>query len=355
MGLTWRTNRKVRAGLRTRGGGSEETEIAVMRGLVYLAAGQFKGKRVSKPGHWPASGAERNAITTATGVALLAFLGNGCTPYAGSHKETASLAVSYLRNAAAGGRIGPAWARHMEGQALATAALAEAYAMTGDARTRRSAEAGLRYILDAQQPTGGWKDSRRAPGPETVYATAWQVYALHAARMSGLHVPDEAFKRARAFLEKITDPNTGRAGLFTVWRPGDPDLPSRAQTAAAMAARLIAGEMVSRETIRRGARALLAGPPIWKKEWNDVKNLSILRKNRDRIDLVYLFFGTQAMFRIGGEDWKEWNGKVLKPFLLQTQRPGGNWPHKGKWAHRRGPAWTAAMAVLCLEIYYRDQ
>lgn len=354
VGLTWRTG-DLRKELARMHGADQDTEIAVDRALAYLNAIQFKPRRSAKPGHWAAVGAERDAIAATTGLVLLAFLGRGHTPDAGGFKASVALGVDYLVKEEAGGRIGPPWSRHMEGQALATAALAEAFASTGASRLRDSAEGALQYILGAQQENGGWKDSRLAPGPETVYSTAWQVYALRVARASGLTVPDAAFTKARAFFEKITDPGTGRAGLFTVWRPGDPELASRAQTAAAMAGRLLAGEAPGTEAIRRGASLLASSPPVWDPKWNDPRNPRELRQNRDRIDLVYLFFGTQAMFQIGGEDWAKWNTQVLKPFLLRNHDPKGLWPHTGKWAHRRGPAWTTAIAALCLETYYRDQ
>jgi hypothetical protein len=97
----------------------------------------------------------------ATGLAVLALVGEG-RGLAGDAEATRAVAaaIRWLRTREAGsGRFVPDSASHVRDQAIATAALLEVAAVTGDAATRSSAERAVR-VLRADLPDtaddGGW-------------------------------------------------------------------------------------------------------------------------------------------------------------------------------------------------------
>ena len=74
--------------------------------------------------------------------------------------------------------------------------------------------------------------------------------------------------------------------------------------------------------------------------------------------MYFWYYGTLAMFRAGGNDWRRWN-ESLKGTLLPTQNADGSWDPKSVYAtdyagdDRRDKSYSTAMAVLTLEVYYR--
>ena len=82
-----------------------------------------------------------------------------------------------------------------------------------------------------------------------------------------------------------------------------------------------------------------------------------------RNTFYYWYYGTLAMFQMGGDHWKNWN-KALKPALLDNQRKGGpldgsaadvdgSWDLLNVYDKRAGRVYTTAVGALCLEVYYR--
>src|SRR5262249_28825123 len=76
---------------------------------------------------------------------------------------------------------------------------------------RRALEHALKVILDSQSPRGGWATtvSPKDAGREDAVATATVSLALRTLRNADLPVPREALRRARAFLEGLTDADGG--------------------------------------------------------------------------------------------------------------------------------------------------
>ena len=66
---------------------------------------------------------------------------------------------------------------------------------------------------------------------------------------------------------------------------------------------------------------------------------------------------SDGCFLRGGEDWERWNSS-LKEVLLSGQEADGSFPPIGAYASyagdtRRNAAFTTALCVLSLEVYYR--
>ncbi|MCR9119915.1 MAG: hypothetical protein NXI22_23510, partial [bacterium] len=70
----------------------------------------------------------------------------------------------------------------------------------------------------------------------------------------------------------------------------------------------------------------------------------------------YWYYGTQAMFHLQGEHWKEWNGS-LKEMLEETQIKSGGmsgtWDPKDRWEKSAGRIYSTSLRLLMLEVYHR--
>ena len=71
--------------------------------------------------------------------------------------------------------------------------------------------------------------------------------------------------------------------------------------------------------------------------------------------LYYWHWGTAAMFQVGGDAWREWNG-VTRDMIVKNQRTAADGPDlEGSWDPGSGTSrvLSTALGALCLEVYYR--
>ena len=326
------------------------TENAVQRGLAWLASAQDE-----KSAAWPSPGAKHDVA--ATGLSLLAFLGAGYTDR-GSAKEnpyaaTVRNGLRYLmeRQREDGG-FG-AGEKSIYDSAIAATALTEAYWMTRNPRYKKPAQEAINFLASARNPYGGWGDGVRTGNSNTA-ATVWCFFAMKSGKFAGLDVDPDAFEGTRVWIEKMTDATTGRAGYDKrgagVFRPKElankfPADKSRAMTAAAMLARIFLGEDPRQSAnVRKGATECLKRPPVWNLEDGS-------------IDMTYWYFGTLAMFQVGGAHWRAWNTS-MKSAIVESQvkdgaKQAGSWDPVGPWGSVGGRVYATALMTMCLEVYYR--
>lgn len=326
-------------------GGSPETEAAVDAALHWLAANQ------ANDGRWDAdhlgAGRQRHvagqdrgragakADTGITALAMLAYLGAGHTHLEGPYRTNVQHGLEYLlRNQAEDGNLaGEAslYAR-MYCHGMATIAISEAYAMTGDARLLPFVRQAVNYTIAAQHPTdGGW---RYQPGDRgDMSQCGWQLMALRSADLAGIEVPDQTFLNVQSFLRSSS---SGTAGGLASYRPGE--RVSATMTAESLACRIILGnedEAATREAVDFILRDL---------------------PDSGRANLYYWYYASLALFQLQGEEWEQWND-ALQPALLDRQRNdgtlSGSWDPDSVWGPHGGRVYSTAMACLCLEVYYR--
>jgi len=358
-GMSWRRD-PFRAKLREAGAldQAKDTAAAVAAGLKYLAS------RQQKDGGWLVSGEEEGGANTndwgrcgVSALACLAFLGDGHAwaaddkaPYAGAVKKGINfLTVNQDEKT---GRFGPDQMpggivpHYMYNQGMATAALAEAYAMTGDPYLRAAAQKGVNHILTAQQQSGGW-DYYDAPSTRAdTSVTAWQMMALYSAQQAGLVVPGTAFEKGLGFLDAMTDKESFRVGYDKVWAQSERGV-GNGSTAIALMLQLYLGRSPSSVTVRRQVRILLAESlPEYDPKWSAEQKAA-------KLDYYNNYHATMAFNRLGGKDWETWN-KVMVKTLKAAQEPNGCWP-LDKWTKAGGKIYSTAMATLTLEVYYRYQ
>jgi hypothetical protein len=342
-------------------GGSRETERAVERGLDYLAKIQdargFWGRLDAIDDKYGAVCVGKTALCT------LAFLGAGHTHASGTkHSDVVARALEFLV-AVQDESTGHFGQTDAYSHGIATYALAETLALTGDDSLRARLEPAIAHILSKQSRAkdprlfGGWSyyypDDHTFDRWSRTSITAWQVMALESARLSGIQVPDRAFADAAAFLDNAKDDendwyryNHDPSRLQSSY----PTLP--ASTPAALFALSITGRDINaREFDAARAFVVTRAPRGFRFTGED----DFVQRGQG--NPYFWYYGTLAMFRAGGGAWTTWN-EAMKKTLLPAQERDGSWKPIDVYARYardddRDRSYTTALSVLSLEIYYR--
>ncbi|HVT28458.1 MAG TPA: squalene--hopene cyclase [Lacipirellulaceae bacterium] len=337
-------------------GGSAKTEEAVVAALSWLAAAQ------SADGRWSANqfgagqeqmvlgqsrgGAGRNADTGVSALALLAFLGAGHSHLQGEYRDTVRRGLDFLlrSQAADGSLFGDATLyAQMYCHSMATFALAEDEAITGDRRLEPAVTRAVNFSLAAQDTSGGGWRYRPGDSGDTSQM-GWQLMALASAKRAGINIPHQTWNRVDRFLRSVSRGNF--SGLAS-YRPDSPA--STSMTAEALYCHLVLEEMsgvgVSESAAEEATDKLLAELPL-----------------ADRVNLYYWYYATLALHHrqqasnAASAAWHTWND-ALTTALLNTQVPDGqnvgSWNTTTLWGGYGGRVYTTAMATMCLEVYYR--
>lgn len=327
-------------------GGSKETEAAVRRALQWLAANQdpdgrwnprrFGAGRETQTLGQNRSGAGANADTGITGLALLALLGAGHTHQRGDYRVTVGrgldfLAASQHHDGSVGGNAEPFAFMYCHG--MATLALSEALAMTGDERLQPIVERAIGYTLRAQnRTTGGW---RYRPGDTgDMSQLGWQLMSLKSAELAGLEFPSETRQGIARFTASVS---SGPGGGLASYRPHEQV--SRPMTAEALVCRLFLGTPRQSPALDEAGNFLLGELP-----------------GVGRPNYYYWYYGTLGMYQLQGEHWRQWNDALTRQLLAGQTTTGelaGSWDPNDVWGGYGGRVYSTALATLCLEVYYR--
>jgi hypothetical protein len=328
-------------------GGTLETERAVQAALAWLAGAQSADGRWSAAAH--GAGVERSvqghhrhgagakSDHGVTGLALLAFLGAGHTHMDGAHAGPVARGLRLLvdRQRADGSLAGDAeFFASLYCHGMATIALAEACAMTGDDALRPPLDRAVRYTLAMQSPaTGGWRYAAGDRGDTS--QLGWQVMVLASARQAGIGGLEEAESRARAFLRTVS---SGRAGGLAGYRAGE--RPSLAMTAEALVCRLFLGMPPDHPAVLEAVDMHAQSPPA-----------------RESPNAYTWYYATLASFHAGGPQWDRWNERLQSALVpLQRREPGsldGSWDPDAVWGGHGGRVYSTALSAMTLEVYYR--
>ncbi|MCA9320142.1 MAG: terpene cyclase/mutase family protein [Planctomycetes bacterium] len=345
--------------------GAPKAERVVDQSLEWLAIHQ------SRDGSWDSDGfmnqgdprrgplcdGKGNALydVGVSGLALLCFLGAGETHTVGDHKTTVRNALRWLRDQQdAEGCFGSRTLSNFTyNHAIATLAMAEAYAMTKSPLLGKSTEQAVAFALRCQNPYQAWRYGE-ATGENDSSVTGWMVMALKAARSAGIQIDDRPFEWSLNFIDEMTDEETGRTGYTKRGEPPVrevgmqtefPSSESESLTAVAITSRIFAGEDPKESRmIRLGVENLLT------------KKLPVWDPARGSIDMYYWYYATLAMYQYGGDSWAKWN-RAMNDAIITKQRSDGNfagsWDPKGPWGEAGGRVYSTALMTLCLEVYYR--
>lgn len=328
-------------------GGSAETEQAVQSALAWLAAAQSPDGRwdadrhgagkASQTGGQHHPGVGSHSDHGITGLALLAFLGAGSTHRAGTHAAQVESGMQFLlsRQRANGSLAGDAeFFASLYCHGMATLALAECTALTGDAALRAALDRAVRYTLAMQHPaTGGWRYAAGDRGDTSQFG--WQVMVLASAKQAGFAGLEPAEARARTFLQSVS---SGRAGGLAAYRAGE--RPSMPMTAEALVCRLFLGMPANHPAAAEALAMIGATPP-----------------DRARPNAYAWYYATLASFHSGGPQWDQWNAAIQAAILPLQRRDGGplagSWDPDPVWGMHGGRVYSTALATMTLEVYYR--
>ncbi|MBI4618439.1 MAG: terpene cyclase/mutase family protein [Planctomycetes bacterium] len=331
-------------------GGSEDTEAAVELGLAWLAAHQSADGRwdsnhfnhlCPSPGERCSGSGLMSYDAGQTGLAVLAFLGAGYAPKRGSYGDEVSRGIDFLlQEQKEDGVIGNG---DLYNHSIALLALAEAYGMTRDPRLKRAVTAGARYLQKAQQPSGGWTyttSPRQERNDSSI--TGFVIQALKAAYVAGIRFPDDVFAGAVRHYRRMTDPDTGAV----TYADQGPQFTRQGEglVAVGLLCRLLLGEPRDGAALRRAVVRVASNPPSWAE-----------RESIDNSD-YYWYYGTLAMFQVGGSEWGAWNRAMVRAIVPHQRRSGhaaGSWDPDGKWGPNGGRLYSTSINILTLEVYYK--
>ena len=292
-----------------------------------------------------------------TGLALLSFLGDGNTTRDGIYKDVVSRGVKWLKeqqdpdNGLLGDRIGHSF---IYNHAIATLALCETYYFSKSPLIKRTAQDAVNFITRARNPYSAWRYDYPPTGENDTSVTGWMVFALKSAEESGLKVDPEAYVGALSWFDEVTEPATGRAGYDSVGSLSSritglndhyPPESGEAMTAVTLLCRFFMGQDPADTPIMEKHAELMRNKlPEW--DPDGLQN-----------DMYYWYYGSYAMFQMGGSRfWAPWN-KALKKAVLDSQRTDGDekgsWDPKDPWGYAGGRVYSTASMVLCLEVYFR--
>jgi hypothetical protein len=328
-------------------GGSQQTEQAVQAALAWLARTQSSDGRWNAARHGAGQGAAGSGQHRpevggrsdhgVTGLALLAFLGAGNTHRDGPSAAHVARGIGFLveRQRPDGSLAGDAeFFAALYCHGMATIALAECAAMSGDESLRPAVERAVRHTLALQHPvTGGWRYAAGDRGDTS--QLGWQVMALASARNVGLGGFDEAEARARGFLATVS---SGGAGGLAAYRPGE--RPSVTMSAEALFCRLLLGMPADHPAAAEALGLLSRSPPT-----------------AAGYNIYTWYYATLASFHAGGPQWDAWNRQLQAALLPLQHRSGGpldgSWDPDRVWGGHGGRVYATALAALTLEVYYR--
>ena len=342
-----------------------ETKEAVDAALLWLKNHQ------SPDGRWDADGfsvqCKKNTCSGAgysshdvgvTGLALLCFLGAGYTHNAsGPFKNTVTDGLRFLvQSMDDEGCIGPRVGHQfLYDHACAALALTEAYGMTEAHYFKDPAQDAVNFALRAQNPYRAWRYSYPPDGDNDTSVTGWMVMVLKSAKMSNLVIDEAAYAGALNWIDEMTDPATGRTGYTE--RGGAPSRlkermdsfpgeKSEAMTAVAVLVRVLAGRTAEEDPLIMAGAALMADKlPKWDPDSGS-------------IDFYYWYYGTLAMFQVGGASWDKWNGAIRREIvdhqrLDEAEDEYGSWDPIDAWSDTGGRIYATALNCLSMEVYYR--
>ena len=326
----------MREALRDAYGGTALTENAVMEGLRWLARVQRSNGSWSLRGPY-SDGANRENAEAATAMAMLAFQGHGHThqPLANDpFPRVLPRAWNWLRDRQHddGHFFGDVGDARLYTHAQCTIALCELYAMTRDDELRKPAQRAVDYCVKYQTPQGGW---RYSPGTgNDLSVTGWFAMALQSARMAGLEVPSETFKRLSSYLDTVQKEYGSRYSYQR--RQGA----TPAMTAEGLLCRQYLGWQRDDPRLADGVEYLLKYLPDW-----------------DERNTYHWYYATQVMHHMEGEPWQRWNG-VTRQLLPERQvkrgRDRGSWDPTGdRWGSQGGRLYSTCLCIYMLEVYYR--
>jgi hypothetical protein len=303
---------------------TDASQQALDRGLEWLARNQ------GNEGNW-----ESNDLGLVS-MGALAFMAAGHSPGRGRYGQNVQKALDYvITQAKPSGLLNIANSqRDMYNHGLATFILGQGHGMSTfpDRRFNDTLDRALRLIANTQCEDGGWDyQARRQSRGHDLSLAVMQAKALRSAVDSGLDVPPEVINMAIKSVREHYCPRDGRREA--------PESEQQRQP----------GQFTYTKGGGGGTIAMAAAGVVCLQEfgqyddWRIAKNMDfitsevkLLHKPNQRdgtmpFDAYTLYYVGQALYQVGGEDWKECY-PPLRDFLTGSQVvDAGNSARHGQW------------------------
>ena len=304
-----------------------------------------------------------------TGLAICAYMSAGYT-IRGKHPYRSAIGkgLRYLKNMQdPEGCFGPrTHQQFIYNHAIASLAMVEIYGMTHSPLFKLPAQRALDFIATARNPYFAWRYGVK-PGDNDTSIATWMTMVLKSAALINaearrrgktppLSIDNGAFEGTRNWLDKMTDPLTGRVGYIQRGqgsaRPKAlvdrfPNDEVFGMTAAGLFTRIMLGEDPRKsEVLRKSAELVRTHPPQWK-------------PNTGHMDMYYWFYGALAMHQLGGAYYKAWKpgiyGQIEKAQRLDTDycQYKGSWDPIGPWGSDGGRVYATALMALTIQTVHR--
>jgi hypothetical protein len=292
-----------------------------------------------------------------TGLALLAFLGDGSTMRQGAYKDTIKKGVIWLKGQQQENGLFGTNASHdfIYDHAIAAYAMCEAFGLSNYSLLKDTAQKGVNYLESHRNPYSVWRYQPRDNDNDTS-VTGWCIMAYESGKFFKLTINKEALKYCAVWLDQVSDPS-GRHGYSkqgepSSRKPGDhntrfPPEKGEAMTAVGLFCRFFMGQDPKEKPVMTKAAELISSkPPLWDEKGGT-------------IDHYYWYYATYALFQMGGTHWTNWQKKLDAAVVKTQQRDKakknlyGSWDPKCAWGEDGGRVYSTATLVLTLEAYYR--
>lgn len=330
---------------------------AVDRALEYLAKhqeedGSWLGNVGYKLNADYAIEKEQVGHVGTTALACMAFLAGGNVPGRGRYGDVIEKGLDWILAQVNEQGYITAGGTRMYDHAFATLFLAEIYGMTHRADIRAPLQKAVTLIVKSQNKEGGWRYEPFSPESD-MSVTVCQVMGLRAARNIGIHVDRGAIDRAVNYVKRSAVHDVPARFRFQGFGGYEGDERGSFRYQAQDNSR-------SSFPLTAAGIATLHGAGIYSDE-NIRYGVDYLRREHDRFSYRYgdtegghyffyygHYYAVQAMYIVGGEDWKIYFEKIREQ-LLRMQETDGSWPN------RIGPGrnFGTAVGALILEIPYR--
>jgi hypothetical protein len=331
----------------------QETAKPLARALEWLANHQeadgswdvtkYEGTEATMQNPCPAVAP---AITT--GIALLAFLGDGHSEISGEYKKNVKAGLKYINKALDDDKARTElYYGNNYGTAIMLMALSEATILGASSKTRENADRLAEWFIRCHKgQKAGWRYQNAADSDLSV--SGWVALALKDAKTAELpsmmtKEAMEALEIYKTWVDKTMTNYEGEAGYTGSFQ-------THTQTMAYVG-------MFSKHFLGFGKAdgfntnaALKYGTP---------QAIDACYKLEEPGNVYMIYYGTLSAFQQSGQFWDNWN-PIMKRRLIGSQCPGstkemgGSWnPTKDHTGQQGGRVFTTAMLALCLEVYYR--
>jgi len=373
-------------------GADEETEEAVEQAMNWLSRHQYEG------GHWsfqhggatcpyiavpepcnsecPNEGGEGGHFVSATGMALLPFLGAGFGPTHGKYGQVVTQGLNYLisqvKPESAGGTESGTVGESYNGydQGMGTLALLEGlgvcrssgFGEVNETDLTQACTAAVRRITLCQhdyhawpQYSGGWRYNCQDWTDMSV--SSWMVQAIKAAGSLGI---DYEAMSSRGTMQGIHH----MLGELSANQQGDPQYGMHGTDFYYLAW----PNMFPAATYASGGSphigrylSLITGASPFSNAMKTSGDYELQRISGGMERESYKnYYANQFMRHMGGDYWTTWEA-AMKKLLLEDEAPETEGHIRGSWylgdsTHligNCGRLWETVSASMCLEVYYR--